>query len=412
MLKTSLAQKNQIKLHAKQIRFLNFLKLDEKELDALIEEEITINPFLVQVANSFPSTPVLDMATEEINFTDILEEQLRFFQLNLKEREIANFILHSLNSYGFLDRNKEDLTDDFCFSTGKFLPEKEFESVVHFLQKNLEPKGCCQPNLKAYLLHILEAESDAYLLVKEHFEALASGSLADLEDWPMERTKAALAAIRKMKPYPAFGFAKNTEYERNRIKTSYTVDWVNGKAVGISNEKPYSLKLEKKIVSPAEKDLADKAKWLVDSLKERQESMQVLIEAVVKIQQEFFANSGDTQFLKPMTIKDLTHKTSLSSATISRLTSKKYMQTNFGIIPFKSLFSECLISKKGIALSTKYVQEMIKKLIEKENPLSPYTDRQLLDILQQKGLELTRRTITKYRELQQIPAYKQRLVCP
>lgn len=418
------SQKQSLKINPQQIQFLNFLQLGGNELEDYIDKELEENPFLkeehkpleqytLKVNNSSAST--IDWQTnqvEEFCFYDHLKEQLNFLSLSDSQREIATFIIASVDEKGFLSSSIEDLCEHLSFAKNTFYDETEVKGVLKIVQK-LEPLGTALPNLTSYLASQLSDNKCCTNLIENHLDDLVNKNYKGIMEGLLineEELKACLDKIASLKPFPSYGFAVNLQAETNRIYTEYKIeidgDQIYGSLVKSRErffkiDKSYGKNInhlnDKKAKSFIQNKLHS-AQWFLEAMQQREETMTLVLNEVIKRQKAFFLSRGDWQKLKPMILKDIAQSIDCTISTVSRVSSTKYIDTPFGILSLKKLFSESVITANGKLISTKDIQDKVEQMINKEDKQNPLTDKEIMNTLGEKGIPLTRRTITKYRE--------------
>lgn len=428
-------QRQLLKISPQQIQLLNFLALNKAELDQLLAKELEENPMLEEKLpeenyRHFDSYYQQSMSSNGEGFTfqsetdiwDEIKADIRFLNLPVRQENLTLLLFQSLDNKGFLPQSNEELADILSFTSGIFYTEQEIEPSREIL-RSLEPAGMGSSGLQDYLLHIakvkkLSSETVSILnkgfnfLVERDFESLSL--LLKIEPAALKKY---LKEIASLAPYPFFGL--NTDKSVTGIAIpEFKVEIIDQKPVGglLKGKRrqvafsPSYLSLK---TSPGKKEnafLSDKkrsARWLIEAVKERDQAMSACIAAIVKLQEAYFL-SGDLSDLRPMILQDLADLTGLSLSALSRLTSQKFLETPFEIIPLKSLFSEGIQKENGDFVSNRQIREFVSKLVTDENKLHPLTDKEIQAELQVNGVSLTRRTITKYREQLNIPSSKYR----
>lgn len=464
MLSQIQTQKQQLKILPQQIQMLNIFHLNVLELDQRIQDEVTENPLLEMneeedklAVDKFTKETVKDFEDwEEHGYDDIpdykleyenyfnneavpnipirayrdfrqgLKEQARYLELNERQLQLADYIIDCLNSNGFVTQELEDMADDLSFKQGMIVEAYELEEVLDAV-KSLDPVGVGARNTRECLLLQLYRTEKKGPDVKKAIQLLEN-FYAELSHRNMERVMGALGvdedelkiilrllASLKMKPVledvegnlvnnniiPDFMLTVNDEgeIEVNLYKSRSSSLYVNQSLMesvhnGAANrDRAATQYLKSKLNS---------AQWFVNAIKQRESTMMQIMKAMVEMQRAYF-KSGDISQLKPMILKNIADRVGVDISTVSRVTSNKYVDTPFGIILLKNLFTEGIINKEGEVISNRVIQSAIEGVIETENKLSPYTDQQLVSILATKGIQVARRTIAKYREQMQIP---------
>ncbi|MCB0608746.1 MAG: RNA polymerase factor sigma-54 [Lewinellaceae bacterium] len=384
----------------------------------------------------------------ENTFHDYLEEQLGLLQLR-DEREftIARQIIGSIDEDGYLRRDVTSIIDDLMFTLNIFTDEKEVEKILRKIQR-FDPPGIGARDLQECLRIQLEIKLDQegllrldqeYLLrlalqvINDYFEEFTKKHYEKLQrqlDAPDEDLKEAIEEILKLNPKPASGYAGNAQRNAQYIVPDFlifnrdgelelTLNTKNAPDLRISDQYRDMLKSYKKTVKGRKatrqekeavlfiKQKIDSAKWFIDAIKQRQHTMETVMYAIMQYQADYFL-SGDEKKLKPMILKDIADITGLDISTVSRVANSKYVQTEFGSKRLKDFFSEALSTQEGEEVSTLEVKKILKEVIEAENKRKPLSDEHLKDLLQEKGYNIARRTVAKYREQLGIPVARLR----
>jgi RNA polymerase sigma-54 factor len=369
-----------------------------------------------------------------ISFHQDLINQLNTFILNDDEREIAEFLVGSIDDMGYIRRSIPDLVDDMAFTQGIYTDEKNVERMLHIIHE-LEPSGvgardlqeCLLLQLKhktpteyvALAIDIIENQFDAF--TKKHYDKL-------LQKYAVsnEQLKTAINEIEKLNPKPGGSFTGSNKITEHvvpdfaiRIEEDELVLTLNGRnAPSLHVSKDYQEMMQtyksSRDKSSAQKDAVqfikqklDSAKWFIDAIKQRQETLYVTMNAIMHYQQEYFLEGDETK-LKPMILKDIADLVGLDISTISRVANSKYVETPYGTKLIKEFFSEAMKNDQGEDVSTLEIKKILKNTIEEEDKQKPLPDDQLAEILLEKGYPIARRTIAKYREQLDIPVARMR----
>ncbi len=368
---------------------------------------------------------------------ELLMNQLDFLGLNEKEYTIGKQLVGSIETDGYIRRDLESIVNDLAFSQGI---ETEVEEVERILKKiqTFDPPGIAARDLQECLLLQLDRMDNGHNIdvavakkiitecfdefTKKHYQKIQKKLDTEDEDF----VKDAIELIIKLNPKPGGGATasmvknqyiipdfiltnNNGKLElalnsRNapelRISRSYTEMF---KAYDKSDKKDKKLKEAVSFV----KQKLDAAKWFIDAIKQRQQTLLRTMRAIVDFQYEFF-QEGDETKLKPMILKDIASMINMDISTVSRVASSKAVQTDFGIFPLKYFFSEGISTDSGEEVSSREVKQIIKDIIEGENKKKPYSDDKLEKILNEKGYNIARRTVAKYREQLNIPVARLR----
>ena len=376
----------------------------------------------------------------EVSLHELLMNQLSMLALEDQAYKIAEQIIGSLDDDGYLRRALRSIADDLAFKQSMLVEEKEIESVLLLIQQ-FDPAGIAARNLQECLLlqlkRKLEEESSpsnelrkiAIVMIEKHFEEFTRKHYdkiqksLHLDDKEM---KEVLHQILNLNPKPGAETSHQNEAEMYIIP-DFTVHINNGKLELILNSRnappliisdDYKMMLKeydrgnKQDKSQKEavffiKQKIDAAKWFIEMIQQRQQTLLLTMRSIL-IHQEAFFMSGDTTQLRPMILKDIAEKTNLDVSTVSRVANSKYVQTEFGTFLLKHFFSESLMTDSGEEVSTKEVKAILQEFIQLEDKHKPLSDDELTEQLQQRGYNIARRTVAKYRELLNIPVARLR----
>ena len=370
----------------------------------------------------------------EISLHELLMDQLSMLALEEEAYKIAEQIIGSLDDDGYLRRALQSIADDLAFKQGMWVEEKSIEIVLQKIQ-NFDPAGIAARDLQECLLLQLkrkltsddvernQAEKGLLILAiqilekyfeeftRKHFDKIQkSMHLTELE------MKNVMHQILSLNPKPGAETAQNNEAEKYIIP-DFTVFINNGKlelTLNSRNAPPLVISDDYKLMlreyeqgqkqDKAQKEAVffikqkiDSAKWFIEMIQQRQQTLLKTMRSILLYQEAFFL-SGDTTQLKPMILKDIAETTSLDVSTVSRVANSKYVQTEFGTYLLKYFFSESLTTDSGEEVSTKEVKAILGELIEMEDKHKPLSDDELTEQLQNKGYNIARRTVAKYRE--------------
>ncbi|AWV97937.1 RNA polymerase factor sigma-54 [Arcticibacterium luteifluviistationis] len=439
--KLILSQKQGLKISPRQIQFLHFLQFNEAELEQEIKKELEENPvldfeeendseiyaFQRKPQNNSSEKPLTFLENNQAIGFDIiaeLKEGFRYLHLPEKTCGIADFILDSVDEKGYLNYSLGELEDILSFGMNAFVDKNEIAEVLKKV-KHLEPSGVGCRDLQDFLFFQAKKNNKSIVLLEiigHHFELLSERKFDEIcEQLEISSLalKSVLAELTGLKPYPLHGFEHSVIQKNETIIPEYKVDFRDGELIYgtlsksgkklVFNEN-YGKEFKEKSDKKLHKFLMEKresAAWFMQAVEEREHTMNVCISAVVKLQESYF-KSGSISDLKPMVLKDVAMLTGKTISTLSRVTSQKYVQTHFGLVPMKSLFTEAIQKNDGQLISNKEVQEIVSKLVSDENKQKPLTDAEICRKLASDGFSLTRRTITKYRENMNIPSSKLR----
>ena len=366
-----------------------------------------------------------------------LIEQLGFRNLNDIERQIAEFIVGSIDNDGYLRRDLESLSDDIAFTLGLEVGVDQLERLLEIIQ-HLEPVGIGARDLRESLLLQLSsqpldtpARELAYKILESHFEEFVKKHYERLMlrlSVTEEQFRAAVQEIQRLSPKPGNLFSEDSD-SAPYIIPDFILDYRDGRFdLQLNSYNIPELKINRHYLDVIRqmqgksdgrmseqdkeaiqfvKSKIDAAKWFMSAIKQRHDTLMRTMQTILDYQQEYFKD-GDRSHLRPMILKDIADRTGLDVSTISRVANSKYVQTSFGIILLKSLFSEAMQTVNGEEVSSYEIKNLLEKCIEEENKRHPLTDEQLMNMLNDKGYCIARRTVAKYREMLGIPVARLR----
>ncbi|MFP4047280.1 MAG: RNA polymerase factor sigma-54 [Bacteroidales bacterium] len=391
----------------------------------------------------YTSNTSKDEKNEEIPFSvgrslhEHLEYQVGLKNISERENMLARYLIGNIDDDGYLRRKLESVVNDLSFTQNIKTSEEELENVLKVIQ-TLEPTGVGARSLRECLLiQIREKDQstpavqlakeiiDKYFneFTKKHYDKIIN-KLKITE----EELQDAINEILKLNPKPGGAMADSENQSIQTIVPDFILENNEGKLELSLNSKnvpdlhinkDYSRMLEeyqknKNNITQEQKEAInfvkqklESAKWFIDAIKQRQNTLILTMNAIIEYQYEFFL-SGDESKLKPMILKDIADKTGLDISTISRVANSKYIQTPYGIYSLKYFFSEGMQKEDGEEVSTRQIKSILKECIENEDKRKPLTDDKLAKILKEKGYNIARRTIAKYREQMNIPVARLR----
>ena len=371
----------------------------------------------------------------ETSFYEILEAQLGMLNLEEKEYKIAEQVIGSIDEDGYLRRETSAIVDDLAFRQNIFTTDEEVEALIKRIQQ-FDPPGVAARTLQECLLlqllrHKEEGKEVDVAIVainkyfdeftKKHYEKIQRGLNLNDDD-----LKDVMNQITRLNPKPGGNIGGPNKAEsyvvpdffifNNASKLELTLNSKNAPELRISEGyrdmlKDYDRGTKKdrrqKEAVLFIKQKIDAAKWFIDAIKQRQHTLLSTMTAIMNHQYDFFL-TGDETTLKPMILKDIAEKTGLDISTVSRVANSKFVQTEFGTYRLKFFFSESLTTDTGEEVSTREVKKILSDLIEYENKKKPLSDERLTELLQEKGYNIARRTVAKYREQLNIPVARLR----
>jgi RNA polymerase sigma-54 factor len=407
---------------------------DEFDLSDYLDDDVA--DYKTQANNSSKDDEerVVPLSGEQ-SFQEKLTEQLHLLDLDDKQFMIADVLIGNLDESGYLNRDLEAIVDDLAFALNVDTTEKEVEEILMLIQE-LDPAGVGARNLQECLLLQIKRKQDGDIVrftakkilenhfdefTKKHYEKIAKK--LEIED---EDLKEAIDEILRLNPKPGGSMretAKNYQqiipdfmlFENDGI-LELSINGRNAPELKVSKEYEVMLrsyaegakssKADKEAVTFVRQKL-DSAKWFIDAIKQRQQTLLLTMDAIRHYQEAYFL-TGDETKMKPMILKDIADMVGLDISTISRVANSKYVQTNFGIYPLKYFFSESLSTDSGEEVSTREVKKILSDAIEIEDKRNPLTDEKLMELLNDKGYNIARRTVAKYREQLNLPVARMR----
>ena len=461
MLKQGLELKQTQKLSPLQIQTIKLIELPVQELEQRIRKELEENPVLDE---DLPNEKEEDEAPREVSLSDYkdddpipgyrlradnyskderpqystfsvkesfaqsLQEQLGYRSLTEHQYAVASFLVGSLDDDGYLRRSIDSIVDDLSFRANVETDEDEVLEMLKVIQE-FEPAGVGARDLRECLLLQIKnckkspAVENAVKILKNHFNEFTNKHFQKIMtrmDISEEELKAAMAKILKLNPSPGGQIDDSYTDQAQQIVPDFLLEYRNGelqlsmprfsvpelkvnrKYADILIEAANSCEREKKEAAAFVKKKLDSAKWFVEAIKQRHNTLSSTMQAIVDYQKDYFID-GDETHLKPMVLKDIAEKTGFDISTISRVVNSKYIETHFGIYSLKYFFSEGLENQEGEEISTRELKKALMDCVENENKRKPLTDDELVEKMTEKGYKVARRTIAKYRDQLGIP---------
>ena len=461
MLTQSLQQKLLQRLSPLQIQTIKLVELPVLELDQRVKKELEENPMLEEgggeeaesgeknedvslgdyygdstpsyrlyVGNQSKDEPRREYAGLSVKegFRQHLEAQLGYRKLGDRERELALFIIGSLDDDGYLRRDLESLTDDIAFKAGWETTVEELGRLLTMIQE-FDPVGTGARDLQECLILQLEAKAETPPIhtakqilkncfpefSKKHYDKIKLRFL--LSDTEL---KEAVEEVIKLNPRPGGNMDDSYIDRAQQVIPDFFVEVKDGEIqVSMPRFSVPELKLNKRYADMLIKSAGssgreakeavnfvkqkfDSAKWFIEALKQRKITLSSTMKGIIEFQHDFFME-GDESKLRPMVLKHIAEKTGLDISTVSRVVNSKYVQTHFGIYPLKYFFSEGMVNDQGEEVSTREIKQLLQRGVAGEDKSKPLTDEELVKMLQDGGYKVARRTVAKYREQLNIP---------
>ena len=375
--------------------------------------------------------------TEGRSLHEYLIEQLGYRNLSERDRKLAAYLVGSIDEDGYLRRDLESVADDIAFTVGIETTADELERLLNLIHE-LEPAGVGARNLQeCLLLQMAQKKLDTRArrlarkilafyfdeFVKKHYEKLMSRLQVSEADF-----REAIAEIRRLSPKPGNLYAEGGTDTTPYIIPDFLLDYQDGRfSLSLNSYNVPEVRINHRYMEMIRdmvasdgtvkerdkealqfvKNKIDSAKWFISAIKQRHDTLMRTMQTILDYQTEYFRD-GDQSKLRPMILKDIADRTGLDVSTISRVVNSKYVQTQFGIILLKSLFSEAMQTESGEEVSSYEIKNILRRCIDEEEKRHPLTDETLMDILNAKGYRIARRTVAKYREMLGIPVARLR----
>lgn len=438
MQKQRLQQKLGQNLSAQQIQFLSLLQIPLQGLDSRVQEELEENPALEECEDDINTTDLnsedsqksffkndnsndnpnsLQILFEEDDINQHLKKQLILLNLNEKDQFLTEYLIDSLDDNGWINAELYSIVDDLKINLDLDFSETEVNEALLTIQ-TLDPCGVGARNLKECLILQLKKKNNyedkiiqlCIRILEDEYESFSKknfdGMIKRLEISEKE-LKDVYLIIEKLNPFPILGFNNTSRPEYINPDFSVrlegdeliaTLTRGSGRSLTVSSH--YQDLIKKTSDKKAREFLKQKleqARWFIDAIIKRESTLLKVMNAILSIQKDYF-KSGDEKDLKPMKLDDVALIVNMDRSTISRVSNSKYVETFFGTMLLKDLFSQAYRKDNGDVISTRIIKQQLKEIIENEDKRNPYTDNHLCDLLGQEEYHIARRTVTKYRE--------------
>lgn len=369
-------------------------------------------------------------------FQELLSKQLTLFNLDDDDQNIALHLIGSLDESGYLRRDLTSIVDDLAFTQNIITDEDHVEKILTIIQ-HFDPAGVGARDLQECLLIQVKKKNDHSLIAKNsieilenHFEEFTKkhyNKIIDKLNISNEDLKEVITEILKLNPKPGNSLNESAKVVQHIVpdfhltieedEIQLTLNGRNAPELKVSRsyaDMIQGYKAQKEKATKSQKDALmfvkqklDSAKWFIDAIKQRQQTLITTMHAIIRHQKAYFLE-GDETLLNPMILKDIAEEVDLDISTISRVVNSKYVQTPYGTFLLKTFFSESLSTDSGEEVSTREVKKILQDAIEEENKKKPLTDEKLSRLLNDKGYNIARRTVAKYREQLHIPVARLR----
>ncbi len=408
---------------------------DEFDLDDYIADDDDIPSYKLNANNYSPDDERREVPFVSGNsFQDLLHSQLGMRDLNEKQQQIASYIIGNLDDSGYLNRDVAAMVDDLAFALNIVATKDEILEMLYVIQ-DMEPAGVGARNLQECLLIQLRKQEDpgpdtdlAIQILERHFNEFTKkhyDKILKKAHINEQQLKNAIDEILKLNPKPGNSHSDSTKTNHYILPDFFIYNNNGSLEFQLNSKNAPELRLNRTYLDMLEdysnsknksqhrdafsfvKQKIDSAKWFIDAIRQRQNTLQITMQTIMNYQREYFM-TGDETKLRPMILKDIAEIVHLDISTISRVANSKYVQTPFGTFLLKSFFSESMQTESGEEVSTREIKKILSDCIDAEEKLKPLTDEELTTILKEKGYNIARRTVAKYREQLNIPVARLR----
>lgn len=412
-------------------------KEEEFSLDDYLQNEDDTPLYKLKSNNYSSDDEQREMpVVSSFSFHELLKQQLGLRHLGEEKYKIGLYIIGNIDDSGYLDRSTDSIVDDLAFTQNINTSKKEAEEILHIIQE-LDPSGVGARNLQECLLIQLRKKQKenpsatielAIKIINRFFNEFTKKHYSKImkrAEISEDQLKEAINEILTLNPKPGNSLSESTK-TNHYIIPDFTITNANGTLeltlnswntpdLRVSSTYAGMIKdLSKQKRSKKQREAfsfikqkVDSAKWFIEAIRQRQNTLYSTMEAIMNYQYEYF-KTGDETLLRPMILKDIADQVHLDISTISRVANSKYVQTAFGTFLLKSFFSESMQKDDGEEVSTREIKTILKQIIEAEDKAKPYTDEFLTNLLKEKGYPIARRTVAKYREQLSIPVARLR----
>ncbi|MDU1891109.1 MAG: RNA polymerase factor sigma-54 [Dysgonomonas sp.] len=425
---------------------LDYDDVSSEDDTAISQEDIALGDYMNE--DEMPDYQIRDSnkqsvgKQDEIPFSiaaslhEYLLEQLGISELEEEDNKIAEYIIGNIDENGYLDRSLAAISDDLIFQQNIDVSIAKLEEILNTIQ-DFEPAGIGARNLQECLLLQLERRNHsedteiAIRIISDYFDEFSKRHYDRIiKQLGIDEAtlKEVIQEITTLNPKPGNNWGDSMEITLSTIIPDFIVEAYNGELfLSLNNRNVPDLRVNREYSDLLKgyadnkesmtadsknavlfvKQKLDSARWFIDAIKQRQETLQRTMQAIIDMQYDFFL-TGDEAQLRPMILKDVAERTGYDISTISRVSNSKYVQTNMGIYPLKYFFSESMQTDTGEEISSREVKAILKECIENEDKKKPLTDDKLSEILKEKGYIIARRTVAKYREQMNLPVARLR----
>lgn len=412
------------------------LQNDDFDLNDYISDDDDVLDYRMHTNNYSPDDKQDDIPfSVGQSFQEQMLSQLGLLNINQEQQKIAAYVIGNIDEDGYLRRDAQQLVDDLVFRANISVTDEQMTEIIHLIQDTFEPAGVCARDLQECLLLQLKRKQQTpaielaqTIIEKRYKEFTAHHYQKIIERYSLteEQLRDAIAEIQKLNPKPGNTYSQDVyavttvipdfiiEVEEQNINILLN----NGNIPELRVNREFNdilqqyqaqtthTKQEKDTIAFI-KDRIDSARWFIDAIRQRNETLLRTMRTIVAIQRDYFLE-GDEALIKPMILKDVADRTGYDVSTISRVSNSKYAQTPYGIFPLRYFFSESMTNYEGEEVATKAIKNALQQIINNEDKLSPLNDDELVVLLNKQGFPIARRTIAKYRKLLGIPVARLR----
>lgn len=428
--------------HATQEDEMSFEEGGDTNNDDFSLEEYASDDDIPDYRSQLPGNGAMEerreriLASANMSLHDFIQEQLDLQDLNPTEKTVADFIAGSVDDDGYLRREAEALSDDIAIQIGIDVPVSQIREIIDVIQ-GFDPPGVGAFDLQECLILQLRRKTpttqiqNTIRLLEEYFDDFTRkhyDTIVKRMECSMDELKGMIQEIIRLNPKPGSVYGSSMEESMEGVTPDFFLEnndgflqlTMNNSSVPELHVSPGYVEMvcdynanaknqtrEARAAIQFAKQKVDSARWFIDAVRQRQETLMLTMQAIVDYQYNYFLD-GDEKNLRPMILKDIAEKTGYDISTISRVSSSKYIQTEFGIFPLKYFFTEAMQTDSGEEVSALEIKNILRESVDNEDKNKPLTDEQLCDILASKGYVIARRTVAKYRDQLEIPVARLR----
>ena len=409
---------------------------DEFSFDDYLTDDDEIPTYKTNTNNYSKDDKYIDIPfSVGITFHESLYDQLGMVTLPEEERQLAEYIIGNIDDDGYLRRDLLSISDDLAFNLNMDVPGEKLDMILNIVQQ-FDPPGVGARDLRECLLLQLERKQGnnhdlARTIIRDYFDEFTRKHYEKIKkklELSDEELKQGIDMVLKLNPKPGSSYSNPLNKSNQHIVPDFILDNIDDElTLSLNQQNVPDLKINdtylemihalarqtrqknnnQKEALAFVKQKVDSAKWFIDAIRQRNQTLMLTMMEIINFQKEYFKDGDETK-LRPMILKDIAERTGLDISTISRVSNSKYIQTHFGIFPLKYFFSEGLQKDDGEEVSTREIKKILQDCIDNEDKLKPLTDEKLTQILKDKSYNIARRTVAKYREQLGIPVARLR----